>query len=122
MDYYHFISKCSENYVSDTRVTKIFLPVSAQELGKKDKKLQVQMDEHVKYNSCNKIEFRDIILSFFPLFLTTNNNKNTAIKFKLKLGHSQCIIFQLHLVTASYPEFNKLFVLSTSLPPVHSTP
>lgn len=39
MDDYHFISKCSENYLSDTRVTKIFLSVSAQWLRKKDKKI-----------------------------------------------------------------------------------
>lgn len=64
------------------------------------------------------IEFHDIILNFFSLFLITNNNKNTSIKSQLKLDYSHCIIFQLNLVTASNPEFSKPFVLLTSLPPI----
>lgn len=53
MDDYHFISKCSENYLSDTRVTKVSLSVSAQGLRKATRKLQVQTEEQgntvVKY-------------------------------------------------------------------------
>lgn len=33
VDDYHFISKCSENYLSDTRVTKVYLSVITGGLG-----------------------------------------------------------------------------------------
>lgn len=113
---YHFISKCSENYLSDTRVTKIFLSVSAQGLRKNDKKIT---GPNGRTGKCyDKVEFHEIILSLFPLFLITNNNKNTSINSQLKLDYSQCIIFQSNLVTASNPEFSKPLVLLTNLPPV----
>jgi len=69
MDDYHFISKCSENYLSYTRITKISLSVSAQGLRKNDKKIT---------GPNGRIEFCDIILSFVLLFLIINNNKNTS--------------------------------------------
>lgn len=84
MDDYHFISKCSENYLSDTRVTKVSLSVSAQGLRKNDKKITGPNGRTGK--CCNKIELYDIILSFFPLFLIINNNKNTSINSQLKLN------------------------------------
>lgn len=85
MDDYHFISKCSENCLSDTRVTKISLSVSVQGLRKNDKKITGPNGRIGK--CCNKIEFYDIILSFFPLFLIINNNKNTSINSQLKLNY-----------------------------------
>lgn len=85
MDDYNFISKCSENYLSDTEVTKFSLSVSAQELRENDKKITGPNRRTDKY--FNKIEFYDIILSFCPLFLIINNKK-PSINVQLKLNYS----------------------------------
>lgn len=81
MDDYHLVSKCSEKNLSDTRVTTVSLSVSAQWLRKNNK----QTTGPNRTGKClNKIEFYDIILSFFTLFLLINNNKNTSINSELK--------------------------------------
>lgn len=59
MDDYNSISKCSENYLSDTRVIKFSLSVSEQELRKNDKKITGPNGRIDKYFNkiCSMIKF-----------------------------------------------------------------